>query len=251
MGKSWRIASQGKISGKWDELKPYFQGLGITAVIAFLFYRSLFGLLAGVVIMPFWLELKKEERLADARLKMAIEFKEYMMLIVAGLQAGYSLERAIKQSETELMRLYPEGSVLSPHIHLMNQKLSMNLQLEKAFDEFAKGIELEEALSLSEIISFAKRSGGDYGKHIRETALKIEDNLSIKQEIETMTTEKRLELKVMCVMPMGILAYISLTSASFIAPLYGNPLGVLVMSVCLLGYGFFIFLGKRIIDIKV
>ena len=106
-------------------------------------------------------------------------------------------------------------------------------------------------MSLAEIIAFAKRSGGDYGKNIRETAMKIEDNLAVKQDIETITTEKRLELKVMCVMPIGILAYITLTSRGFVAPLYGNLVGIFIMSACLIAYGFLIMLGKKIIDIKV
>lgn len=251
MGKDGRFNTYRKISGKWTDIKPVMQGLLLTAIIAFLFYKSVFGLFAGIVIIPFWVRMKKAEDKALARSKVAMEFKEYMMLIVAGLQAGYSLERAVRQAEDELIRLFPEGSRLAIHIHRMNQKLAMNIQLEKAFDEFAKDISLEEAMSLAEIISFAKRSGGDYGRHIKETALKIEDNLSIKQEIETITTEKRLELKVMCVMPLGILAYITITSADFIAPLYGNALGVLVMTACLIGYGACIILGKKIIDINV
>ena len=133
----------------------------------------------------------------------------------------------------------------------MNQKIAMNIQVEKAFTELAESIQLEEAESLAEIISFAKRSGGDYGKNIRDTAIKIEENLAVKEEIQTITTEKRLELKVMSIMPMGILAYISLTSRGFIAPLYGNLLGVILMTICLFIYGALIVMGGKIIDIKV
>ncbi len=254
MGKDRKLETYRKINSKWNSINaigPLFQGIGITCLIAFLFYRSLFGLIVGVLIIPFWMMLKEDERQAAVAAKTAVEFKEYMMLIVSGLQAGYSLERAVKQGEEELAKLYPTDSVLLGPVHVMNRKISMNVQLERAFDEFAKEIDLDEAKSLAEIISFAKRSGGDYGRHIRETALKIEDNLSVKQEIETITTEKRLELKVMCVMPIVILAYITLTSESFIAPLYRNLAGAAVMTVCLLAYGTCIFLGRRIIDIKV
>ena len=207
MGKGRNLGSYGEIIGKWNDLVPIIQGAALTAVVAFLFYRSVLGIAVGVLIIPFWLKLKGDEKKAMQQAKIAAEFKEYMMLIVTGLQAGYSLERAIRQSEEELKKIFPKDSVIGPHIHIMNQKIGMNVQLERAFDEFARSLKLEEAVSLAEIISFAKRSGGDYGKHIRDTALKIEDNLSIRQEIETITTEKRLELKVMCVMPMAILAY--------------------------------------------
>lgn len=251
MGKSRRARKHPKAIGKRDDLKPILQAVALTIVVAFLFYRSVFALALGVVIVPFWMKLYKKEQQENRTSKMLQEFKEYMMLIAQGLQAGYSLERAIAQSEKELFRLYPKDSVLLPHVHIMNQKISMNVQLEKAFLEFGNAVGLEEAMSLAEIISFAKRSGGDYGKNIRETALKIEENLAVKQDIETITTEKRLELKVMCVMPIGILAYITITSKSFIAPLYGNLLGVVVMSFCLIAYGLLIKVGKRIIDIKI
>ena len=205
----------------------------------------------GILVIPFWIHFNRVERSEKRRSRMLTEFKEYMMLIVQSLQTGYSLERAVKQSEIELKRLYPNESVLMGYVHIMNQKINMNVQLEKAFMEFAVSTGLEEAISLAEIIAFAKRSGGDYGKNIRETAMKIEDNLAVKQDIETITTEKRLELKVMCVMPIGILAYITITSKGFIAPLYGNVLGTVIMSTCLVAYGFLIMLGKKIIDIKV
>ena len=228
-----------------------FQGACLSAVIAFLFYKSFLGLFVAAGVIPFWLKLRADEKAKKHRADMLMEFKEYMMLIVASLQTGYSLEKALRQSESELKRLYPAESVLLPFVHVMNQRIGMNVQLEKAFFEFAKEVDLEEAISLAEIISFAKRSGGNYGKNIRNTAFKIEENLSVKQEIETITTEKRLELKVMCVMPLAILAYITITSSSFIAPLYGNVLGILIMTACLIAYGLLIMLGRRIIEIHI
>ena len=239
------------VKEKYTIISSVIQGIALTIVIGFLFYKSLWGCMVGVMVIPFWVKSCKKEQEAKRRAKLLVEFKEYMMLIVAGLQAGYSLEKAIKQSEIELIKLYPKDSLLRGYVHVMNQKIAMNIQLEKAFLEFARDINIEEAISLAEIISFAKRSGGDYGKNIKETALKIEGNLAVRQEIETITTEKRLELKVMCVMPLGILAYITITSSSFIAPLYGNILGVSLMTVCLFVYGILIVLGRRIIEINV
>ncbi len=252
MGKGRRPEKHRKVKKKWHvDLVILAQASLLTIAIAFLFYRSILGIFSGIFIIPFWTKLMNQQKAKSIHSKLLLEFKEYMLLIVAGLTAGYSLERAIKQSESELTKLYPKSSLLLPHVHVMNQKISMNVQLEKAFMEFAKSTGLEEAESLADIISFAKRSGGDYGKHIKDTAVKIQESIQVKQEIETITTEKRLELKVMSVMPMGILFYITLTSGSFIAPLYGNLLGNLIMTACLISYGLLILLGRKIIDIKV
>ncbi|MBR4706542.1 MAG: hypothetical protein IKP29_00635 [Pseudobutyrivibrio sp.] len=252
MGKGRRPERLRKISkpGAGD-LIILGQAALITIAIAFLFYRSILGVFSGILIIPFWTKLKSQQKEEERVRQLLLEFKEYMLLIVSGLTAGYSLERAIKQSESELLKLYPKNSRLLPYVHVMNQKITMNVQLERAFVEFARATGLEEAESLADIISFAKRSGGDYGKHIKDTAVKIQESIQVKQEIETITTEKRLELKVMSVMPMGILFYITLTSGSFIAPLYGNLVGTIIMTACLIAYGLLILLGRKIIDIKV
>lgn len=220
-------------------------------VIAFLFYRSFYGLLAGIVIIPFWLVQYRDRVEKKRQIKLKSEFKEYMILISNALQTGYSLEKALLQSEAELNKLFPKDSVLMDPIHEMNQRVRMNIQVEKAFEEMANRIEMEDAQNLSDILTFSKRAGGDYGKQIRNCAVKIEEKLRVAEDIATMTAEKQLELRVMSVMPVGILAYVALTSADFIAPLYNNIIGITIMTICLLVYGLMISIGKKIVSIEV
>lgn len=220
-------------------------------MITILFYRSIWGLLCAVVIIPFWLKRYRQSERLKYETRLSTEFKEFMMLISSSLQAGYSVERAFKSSENEMKNLYTEESILLPYIHKLNNAVSMNIPLEKAFLEMASSIDLEDALSLADILSFAKRSGGDYGKNIRNTAIKIEEKLNVQQEIDTLTAEKQLEMKVMSCMPMGILAYISLTSGEFIEPLYTTTVGFIIMTICLVLYGGLIVLGEKMIAIDV
>ncbi|MCF0131282.1 MAG: hypothetical protein HUJ71_06115 [Pseudobutyrivibrio sp.] len=133
----------------------------------------------------------------------------------------------------------------------MNQKIAMNVQVERAFEEMAERLELQEAVNLSDILVFSKRSGGDYGRYIKDTAYKIEDKIMVQQEINTMTVEKRFEYRIMSVMPIGILAYVSLTSKEFIDPLYSTIAGRIVMSVSLVLYGILLVAGKKIVEIEI
>lgn len=226
------------------------QGLIISIMVAILFYRSALGLLAGLIIIPFWMLKYRTEQDEKNRIQLNKEFKEYMLLVSSSLQAGYSVERSLSEAEKEHNSLFTEKSLMKETIHKMNTKISVNVPLEKAFEEFAEELAIDDAVSLAEIISFAKRGGGDYGKHIRNTAVKIEEKLACQQEIDTMTSEKQLEFKIMSCMPLGILAYISITSGDFVAPLYGNPMGIGIMSACLLVYGVLIVIGGKLVNIK-
>ena len=56
---------------------------------------------------------------------------------------------------------------------------------------------------------------------------------------------------IMSLMPAGIILYLKLTSPGFLEVLYGNPFGILAMSLCLGIYGLSYWLGRRIVDIEV
>ena len=71
------------------------------------------------------------------------------------------------------------------------------------------------------------------------------------REIDVAISAKKLEQKVMSVIPVVLLAYMKLTSAEYMSVLYGNVAGVLFMTVCLLAYGGAIHLAGKILQIKV
>ena len=248
MGKARRAPRSRKAQKEWIGLA---QAVGLTVIVSFLFYRSIYGMIWAIGIVPFWLRIYRSNQKQKEAAEKNVEFKEFMLLVSTSIQAGYSVERALLVAEKELRQLIGAKSVLGKHIHYMNQRIGMNIPLEKAFLEFAEQIDVEDAKNLADILQFAKRSGGDYGRHIKNTAIKIEDKLLVAQEIDTMTSEKRLEFRIMSIMPLGILAYISIASYSFVAPLYHNALGVIIMSICLVIYGLMILLGRRLTWIKI
>ena len=80
---------------------------------------------------------------------------------------------------------------------------------------------------------------------------RICDKMDVMEEIRTVMAQKALEQKVMCVVPLGILMFFKVTSPEFIGRLYGNPLGVIVMTAALVLYGAAFFLGMKIVEIEV
>jgi uncharacterized protein len=134
-------------------------------------------------------------------------------------------------------------------LHQMNQKVKVNIAVEQAYMELAEQMNLEEACAFGEILLFAKRLGGNYGKNIQRTATKLGEKMSLQEEITTMMAQKKLEMKVMLVIPLAIIAYVRLTSADLLAVLYGNLAGGLIMSVCLVVYVLMALWSRRIMDI--
>lgn len=191
---------------------------------------------------------KREEAEKKQLLK---EFQSCMEMISASLLAGYALENAFLDAQKELSRLYGPQSRMQAELEKMNRKVGMNQPLEKVFEEFALQCGVEEIENFSEILTFAKRSGGDFIEIIRGTVENIGSKIQIEEEIQTFIAEKKLEQKVMNVTPLFLLVYLELTSPGYLDVLYGNLLGVLVMTVCLVGYGAAILISERMADIEV
>ena len=93
-------------------------------------------------------------------------------------------------------------------------------------------------------------------KGVGETSLRlsgqrISAKIEVEREVDTVIAGKKLEGKIMSVMPFFILAYLNLASGEFIDPLYGNLAGVLVMSAALLVFVGAMAINRRISDIRV
>ena len=114
--------------------------------------------------------------------------------------------------------------------------LEMNVSLEELLSDFALRSGLEDVGSFCQVFLFAKRSGGDFIGIIHATANRISRKVDLQREIITDLAARRLESRVMNMVPMFMLLYLNLTSPGYFDLLYGNLSGVIIMSLCLLFY---------------
>lgn len=226
-------------------------GMLLSLAVAWLFYDSWIAMAGGIIWIPFVVKGYKEEQKKKKQLHNRCIFKEILQLLASFLQTGYSIENAFLETEREINMLYARKEELCQALHEMNQKIQLSISVEQEFMKFAEKTKLEEAVEFADILFYAKRLGGNYIENIQKTTLRMEEKMELNQEIETMLAEKKLELKVMVVMPAVILTYIKLTSFEFIAPLYHSSAGALLMSLCLGWYLFMAKWGKRMVEIRV
>ena len=122
---------------------------------------------------------------------------------------------------------------------------------ERALREFAGRVKSEEVYSFVTVFTTLKRSGGDMIQVLKHTIDKICASMEVKREIETMIAAKKMEFRIMTMIPLGIIVYMKISFPEFMSVLYGSTVGVVVMSVCLLIYIGAWYLGKRMLEIEV
>lgn len=236
---------------KSEYLIMILQTAVLMLLLAITFYRSL---LALIVLLPLGWFLFREttaEKTRKKKLEFQKQFKDGVYAIAAGLSVGYSIENAVKKGASELALIYPAGSRIRKEFQIMIRQLELHIPIETVFEEMGTRTGQEDVQNFASVFITAKKNGGNLLEIISDTARQIAEKQEVSKDIETILTAKRYEFKIMSLIPFFIIGYMSLSFSDFMKPLYGNLLGIGVMSLCLGIYATAYYLGTRIIKIDI
>lgn len=229
----------------------FVKAFGIAVLTGWLFYRALWAVL---LVWPFgiWLyRYMEKDKIEQKKSTFLLQFKEMTECVASALNVGYSAENAFKEAQKEMRILYSENSMIGMELDYMVRKIRLQIPMEHVLDEFAKRTELEDVRNFATVFSSAKRSGGDMIAIIHDTAAQIGEKIDVKREIDIILAAKKYELKIMCVIPYAMIMYMQLSFPEFMESLYGNAVGIGVMTLCLGTYAFACMLGAKLIRIDI
>lgn len=227
------------------------QGIIGCMVIGYLFYNSYIAVIIMLPLLILFYKVKKSDLAGRERHKLNLQFRDGILSVSASLQAGYSMENGFEQALEELSKLYDKKQPIINEFQKIVMQLKLNVTLEELLGDLAKRSGVEDIESFAEIFTIAKRTGGDFIKIIQKSTSNLSEKIETQEEVELSIAGKQMEQKIMSMVPFGIIIYVRLTSPEFLSVLYGNVLGITVMTVCLLIYGFAYWSGKKIVDIEI
>lgn len=241
-----------KYSFTWKDWLTYFvMIIAKGAVIGYLFYDSF---KMCILCVPFFVmdyKSMKEERLKRQKRDLTMQFRSMMEALVTSLTAGYSLERAFSDAKRDLSLIYPSNAVIFKELDEIIAGLKVNIPVEKLLKDFGVRSGIEDIDNFANVVAAAKRSGGNLIRIIEKTVRSISDKISLEEEMETMISAKKLEEKIMMVMPYGILFYLRISNGGFLDVLYHNGIGIVLMTIFLAGVYLANMWATRIMDIPV
>lgn len=250
---------------KWNTVSSYYQQdikkseyvraavktIALMALISYAFYESAIAFLAALPMGVWHMRRWQKECIGQKRQEFQRQFLEAIQSISASLSVGYSLENAMREAKKEMSVLFDGKSAIHREFDYMLRQIHLQIPVEQIMTEWAERVEQEDVKNFAEVLTTAKKSGGNMIEIIRNSISQIRDKLEVKQEIETLLAARKYEFKVMSLIPFGIILYMKLSFGNFMGILYGNILGMAVMSVCLAIYISAYCLGERIVNIEV
>ncbi len=236
---------------KGDICKYSFLYLGIFFVLGYLFYGTPLAGLFGIAAIPFLLKREAEKKRKQREQELLRQFKEWILSFANCLKAGYSIENAMREAYKELQYLFDPEDLIMVECRQMVGKMQNNHSLEELLADFGERSHTEDIRDFSEVFSVAKKSGGNLSLILSDTANRIAERMTESEQIELLFEAKRYEQKIMNVVPVFIMFYIGISNPGYFEPLYKNPVGIVVMSVCLMVYAFAYFWAYRIMKIEI
>ena len=228
----------------------FLEGMAFNGMISFLFYNSVYALVPGMLLLVFYSKEKKR-RLTQKRMRqMRVELKEFLNALIAALQTGRSMENAFAEAFRDTGRYLEKDTVFLREIKRICSGVEMGEPLEKMLMEFSERSHMEELEYFAQVFSIGKRTGGNIVAIMKNTIRMIQERMEVEEEIATTIAEKQMEFHIMTIIPMAIIIYLRAGAGGLLDGLYGNLIGILVMTGCLTIYGGCYLYGKRLLEFE-
>lgn len=225
--------------------------MALCAAVGWMFYDVIFLTAAawpGYFLFFPQMRMYKENKL---RQRMALDFKDVMISIYSSLSAGATVEQSLKRALEDARRSLGEKSRMVLELDLISRKMEHNVPVNQCLEEMAFRCRDKDIENFTQILILGKKQGGNLALLVRDSVEKIQRRIEITYEIEGLIGAKRNEFLFMCMIPAGIILYMRFFSGEFMAVLYGNWIGAVLMTFCLGVYVGAFGIGMKILSLKV
>lgn len=237
-----------------DKERLLFYPLGFLAIalMVYLFYHNIFlSLAAGFLVKklkPFY-----ENYMASLRMqKLGRQFKDFLYSLSASVASGRQMAEAIIESHDNLQVMYGDDEPIMIELRHMKKSMIENNESDRVLlADFARRSRNEDINNFVSVYITCRSMGGDLEKIILHTSEILTDKMNIDKEIKAITAQKKLEGRLIALMPVAMLLILNVLSPSYMAPLYEGLMGRLIMSACLAAICWGLLLMEKISRVEV
>jgi len=221
-------------------------------IVAFIFYQNFYISMAVSFASLLYPRIRNKEIIEKRKKELNLQFKDMLYSLSSSLSAGKSVESSFKEVLKDLSIIYPDtNAFIIREVEYIVRKIEMNETIESALQDFAERSHLEDVENFVNVFKTSKRAGGNIVEIIKNTSNIISDKIEVKEEIDTLLSSRKFEQKVLTLMPVFLILFLSTSSKDYMYPIFNTIAGRLVMTVALILIVIAYFISKKIMNIKI
>jgi tight adherence protein B len=216
-------------------------GLGLVLGVLRDPVSGLVGLFLGYMLPRFYVGRRIGGRLGAFNKQLP----DVITLLSNSLRAGSSFLQSIELVSRETPA--PMGEEMGRVVREVN----LGLGMEEALSNLVRRIKSEDLDLMVTAIGVQQQVGGNLAEILDTIAFTIRERVRIKGEINTLTAQGRMSGYLVAFLPIGIAVVLNMINPAFMAPLFSQTLGQILLGVggVMMTIGFFAI--QKIVDIKV
>ena len=209
----------------WKQWLQYTaEAVVLCCTINYLFYQSPAVFLFILPIAAWYIRQRKRQQIQLRKKRIHYQFKEALNALQIGISAGYSLDNAVRETRKDLERIYGKTAEMTMEFSYMEIQLKHSIPLEELLYDLGMRSRVEDILNFSDILVQSKKMGGNMKEILQKCIASMEERIQVKKEIDTMLASRKMEQRIMSIIPLGIILYMRITSPGFLDVLYDTCL---------------------------
>lgn len=193
------------------------------------------GAMAGFMLPGFWIGRKRRQRIAEFNDGLL----DMLTTVIGSLRAGFSFTQALKTVVDET-----DGPV-HDEAEIVLKEMQYGSSMEDALNDWKDRMPSEDLDLMIQAILIQRQIGGNLAVILETIVQTIRDRNRIQRQVTTLTAQGRMSGVVIGVLPFALGFILYLIEPSYIGSLFGNKVGIIMVSAALVsGVIGFIFIRK-------
>lgn len=219
--------------------------------VGYIFYQNIILALLLTPFCVYYPKIRTRQIIRKRKDELKLQFKDALQSLSSSLHAGKSFETSMKSAIADLLIQYEHDSYIVQELEIIVRKLESNETVERAFSQFADRSGLEEIQSFAEILEICKRTGGNLIVAIKSSTDIISEKIEVMNDIQGILAQKKLEQNILSVLPIMLVFLLSTSARDFMAPVFTEVIGRVVMTISMALFVLAYFISGKITDIEV
>lgn len=199
-------------------------------------------LLALVAVVVGWKALSVLA--SRRRAAFADQLDDALQLIASSLRAGHSLLRALDSVAAEA-----ESPASEEFARVVNEtKVGRNLG--RTLEEAAQRNQSDDFHWAAQAIAIHREVGGNLADVLDGVSNTIRERNQIRRQVKALSAEGKLSAYVLMALPIGILAFLSVSNPSYVNKFFASAIGIAMLVVAALLMALGAFWLSRVVKIK-
>lgn len=205
-----------------------------------------------MALSVFGLKSYKKMLAGKRKMELRIQFKDMLYAVSSSVSSGRHLNDAISEAEDSVTLIHGSDSIMTREIRNMKKIMKeTNCSEDVVLTDLANRSNIREIASFTDVCITCKYTGGDLTAMIGKAVSLLTENIELQREKDVMLSQKKLESRILVVMPVALTAMINIASADYLSVMYTTIEGRLIMTAALLGTAGSFIWSSRMTDAQV